>query len=144
MKNTVLKLCLASLLLLVPLWGSAETEAKQSCEQVQSMLKEGAPAADVVRATMETGMTLAEATVFAMVCGGETSRVAIATAGVEAAGNLAQAQSVASAVLATAGQTGAVADAINIAMKAYARSMPQPNVHEDNYTPYGSGISPAT
>jgi len=144
MKNTLQYLCLLSVLAAVNLPASAQPGEKPSCEKVQGLLKNGSPAADVVRATMDSTMTLAEATVFAMVCGGEENRVAIATAGIESAGNLAQAQSVANAVLATAGQTGAVADAVNGAMKVYAEGMPQPYVHEDKYTPYGGGVSPST
>ena len=127
----------------MPLAANAQADETPSCEKVQAMLKGGNSVGDVVRATMGEGMTLVEATVFAMVCGGEDNRVAIATAGIEAAGNLAQAQAVANAGLATAGQTGAVASAVNRAMKEYAEHMPQPSVHEDDFTPTGGGVSPA-
>ena len=144
MKKVMLHVCLTSLLLAMPFAVSAQTGEKPSCELVQNLLEGGSSTGDVVRATVETGMSLAEATVFAMVCGGEENRVDIATAGIEAAGNLAQAQSVANAVLAAAGQTGAVAVAVNEAMEVYARHMPQPGVHQDDYTPTGGGVSPAT
>ena len=144
MKIALRNLCLASLLALALLAAIAQSDEMPSCEKVQVLLNNGSSATDVVRATMDKTMTLAEATVYAMVCGGEENRVAIATAGIESAGNLAQAQSVANAVLATAGQTGAVANAVNGAMKVYAEHMPQPYVHEDKYTPYGGGVSPST
>lgn len=146
MKNALLQWYLAGWLAVMPVVASAQTVAtdKQSCDRVRYLLDVGSPAGAVVRDTVAAGMTLAEATVFAMVCGGEENRVAIATAGVELAGNLAQAQSVATAVKATAGQTGAVAVAVDKAMLEYARLMPQPNVHQDEYTPTGGGVSPAT
>jgi hypothetical protein len=90
-------------------------------------------------------MSLAEATVYAMECGGDEHREAIATAGIEAAENLAQAQSVADAVLASAGQIRAVVAGVHAALQEYVRAMPQPDVYEDKYTPTGGdgAVSPA-
>ena len=140
MRNALPVMCLCGLLAAIPLGVSAQVEEQQSCDNISELLAGGSSAGDVVRATMATGMNLVEATVFAMVCGGEANREAIATAGIEAAGNLAQAQSVAYAVLATAGQTGPVADAVRLAMDDYARHMPQPDVYQDEFTPTGGGV----
>jgi hypothetical protein len=135
---------IAGFLLLHALCGYGQAEETRSCEPVQSLLARGTAPEDVVRAVVDTGMTLGEATVFAMVCGGEANRVAIATAGVSLAGNLAQAKSVANSVLATAGETGPVAGAVDAALQDYVKNMPQPSVYEDQYTPHGGGASPAT
>jgi hypothetical protein len=50
---------------------------------------------------------------------------------------------VSNAVLATAGQTGPVAEAARAALAEYARHMPQPDVYKDEFTPTGGGVSPA-
>jgi len=145
MKNPLLTLCLSGLLAGMPLAAGAQVPVQASCDTVKNSLSGGSSAGDVVRATVETGMGLAEATVFAMVCVGDQNPEAIATAGIAAAGNLAQAQSVANAVLASAGQTGTVADAVRAAMQDYVRHMPQPDVYQDKYAPTGgdSTVSPA-
>jgi hypothetical protein len=143
MQNTLLRVFLASLLALVPGIASAQEVEEASCDKVRAWLAADSSADEVVQAVVATGITLAEATVFAMVCGGEENRVAIASAGVASAGNLAQAQFVADAVMAAAGQTGAVADAVRAAVKTYAENMPQPEVYQDNYTPRGGSVSPA-
>ena len=135
---------IASFVLLQALSGYGQVEDPRSCEPVLSSLAQRASPEDVVSAVVDMGMTLGEATVFAMVCGGEANRVAIATAGVGLAGNLAQAKSVANSVLATAGETGPVASAVEVALQDYVENMPQPSVYEDEYTPHGGGASPAT
>jgi hypothetical protein len=134
---------LASLLALMPLAASA-LENEAAYNDVISSLDGGATPGDIIRALVnDYDMTLAEATVFAMVSGGQANRVAFATAGIESAGNLAQAQSVAYAVKAAAGDTGAVATAVDQAIAKYAELMPQPSVYEDEYSPTGGAISPA-
>ena len=143
MKRTMLNVFLVSLLALMPLAASA-LENEAAYNDVVSSLEGGTTPGDIIRALIKDyDMTLAEATVFAMVSGGQANRVAFATAGIESAGNLAQAQSVAYAVKATAGDTGAVATAVDQAMAKYAELMPQPNVYEDEYSPTGGAISPA-
>ncbi len=122
----------------------AVAEEAPPCEQLVAQLDGGAPPGDAVRATMETGFTLSEAAVYTLVCGGEPYRVDVATASVMLSGNMAQAQSVASALLRTAGQTGPVAVAVDHALTEYARGIPQPGVHQDVYTPHGGGVSPAS
>jgi hypothetical protein len=145
MKPSLRALFLFGLLAYIPLAAVAQDEGERSCDAVLSLLAGGSSAGDVVRATVATGMSLAEATVYAMECGGDENREAIATAGIEAAGNFAQAQSVADAVLASAGQTGSVAEAVSAALQDYIKHMPQPDVYQDKYTPTGGdgAVSPA-
>jgi hypothetical protein len=143
MKSTILNVFLASLLALMPLAASA-LENEAAYNDVVSSLDGGTSSGDIISALIKDyDMTLAEATVFAMVSGGQANRVAFATAGVELASNLPQAQSVANAVKATAGDPGAVATAVDQAMEEYARHMPQPDVYKDDYSPKGGAVSPA-
>jgi len=115
-----------------------------SCEQLKAILDDIAPASQAVLLTMDTGLTLAEAAVYTLVCGGENHRVEVATDSIMMSGNLAQAQSVASALVRTAGETGAVAIAVDQALRDFARTVQQPDVHQDAYTPHGGGVSPAS
>lgn len=149
MKTPFLNALALGAILMAPLSGSAQDVPGQqspdvessSCTELRDMLSEGASAKDTVLQAVASGMTLIEATVYTMVCGGDANRVAVATAGITLADNLAQAHSVANGVLAAAGKTGPVADAVTTALAAYARNVPQPNVHQDAYTP--TGVSPS-
>jgi hypothetical protein len=144
MKNTFLTVFFASLLALLPL-GANAVENQAAYDEVISSLAASTAPADIISSLVNNhGMTLTAATVFAMVSGGQDNRVAFATAGIGLAGNLAQAQSVANGVKATAGQSGVVADAVDAALEQYVRTMPQPNVYEDDYSPAGGGVSPAS
>lgn len=145
MKDTLLKLCLRGLFIGVVLSAGAQAAQQPSCASIQKSLAGGSSADAVIRTVVESGMSLADATVYALVCVGEENPEAIATAGIEAAGNLPQAQSVATAVLATTGETGPVAEAVRAAMHEYTRRMPQPDVYQDKYTPTGGDqvVSPA-
>jgi hypothetical protein len=141
-KTTVLNVFFAAILALVPLAASA-LENQAAYNDVNTSLTAGTAPADIIRALIgDYDMTLAEATVFAMVSGGEGNRSAFATAGVESAGNYPQAQSVVVAVKATAGQTGVVADAADAAMDEYTKLMPQPYIHHDDDIPTGGGTRP--
>jgi len=153
MKNTLLNLFLASLLAVFPWAASAEDngasgyslEHKAAYDAVNSELGKSTAPADIIRMLTKEpyDMSLSEATVFAMVSGGQANRVAFATAGIESASNLAQAQAVANAVKATVDVPGAVATAVDEAMVKYAELMAQPDVYKDVYSPKGAGVSPA-
>lgn len=145
MKSSMLVLSFFAGLLLLPAIAHSQTltEDAAAYQAVQNMLADGSSPSGVVDAMVSRGMTLSEATVFAMVSGGEQHRVAIATAGVAAADTLAEARTVADAVVATSGQSGPVAIAVREALHRYADSMPAPSVYEDDYTPTGTGVSPA-
>lgn len=148
MKKMVLSFAMAGVLGLQSILGTAQESARidfsEAHNTVQSMLAAGSSGRAVVDATMASGMSLSEATVFAMVSGGESHRVNIAEAGISAAGNTAQALTVADAVLATAGETGPVADAVREVLQRDTALMERPSVYEDDYTPTGAGVSPST
>jgi hypothetical protein len=145
MKKVFYLLCLSSVLTCVVIPAVAQGDEALSCDNVRDMLAGGSSATEVVHATVQTGMSLVDATVFAISCVGNENPEAIATAGIEAAGNLAQAQSVADAVLASAGQIRAVSTGVYAALQEYIKNMPQPEVYEDKYTPTGgdNAVSPA-
>lgn len=116
-----------------------------ACDSVRQTLAGGGSAAAVIAAATEAGMSRADATVYVMGCVGDDHPEAIAAAGVAAADNLAQAQAVADAVLAVAGENAVVTNAVNFALRDYIQHMPQPDVYEDKYTPTGGddAVSPA-
>jgi hypothetical protein len=135
----MITLCLSVLLTILPLSASGQ-ESSEAYNEVKSSLAAGVSHEDIIRTLMAGhDMGLSEATVFALVSGGEANRVAFSTAGIDLATSLAQAQGVATAIKATAGETGAVAAAVDIAMDEFIRTMPQPDVYENKYSPMGSG-----
>jgi hypothetical protein len=125
---------------------AATTLIKEQCNcfVLLDMLEDEANAEDVVRASVAMGMNLSAATVYALECGGESHRTAIAVAGVRLANSLAQAQAIANAVLAAVGQNGDLSAALREAVALVARGLPQPNVYVDEYTPTGPEVSPAS
>jgi hypothetical protein len=142
MGMTVAGITLAAVFALASPGTSAQVEVDPAFDTVKELVGSSSPET-VINAVMNTGKTLPEATVYAMVAGGEANRVVLATAGVGMAGNLAQAREVGNAVMAAAGETGPVADAVRVALDEYARHMDQPSVYEDEYSPGGGGISPS-
>jgi hypothetical protein len=119
---------------------TAEGDAP-SCDTIREMLAAGSSADDVIAATMALDLSRAAATVFAVGCVGEDNPEAVAAVGVTTADNLAEAQSVADAVKASAGDNAVVINAVNFALRDYIQHMPQPEVYQDQYTPAGRGRS---
>jgi len=133
------------LLITLPFSANAMMDEVAAYSTVQSMLANGSSAEDIITALKEDGRTLSESTVFAMVSGGENMRVAFAKAGVALAGSQMEAQAVVDAVLATAGETGPVADAVQVAMNSYIKSMPPPSSYTGgNIATGGGAVSPST
>ena len=130
--------------LLLSVQAAAQVADANSCDEVARRFAAGESAQDIVRWAMTTDRTLLEATIFTLVCGGEGNRVAVAGAGIGLSDTLGQAQSVAYGLRRTAGETGPVALAVDEALRTYIERMPQPGIHEDEYTPHGTGVSPAT
>ena len=140
MRNSFGYLLLACFMAWMPVAVSAQDNTTAT-EAVNASLMSGTSHADIIRALTEEpyNMSLSEATVFAMNAGGEANRAAFIAAGIQSAATLPQAQSVAAAVKASAGETGAVADAADAAMLEYARLMDQPFIHHDDDIPSGGG-----
>ena len=107
------------------------------CDQVESMLVEGRSASAVIAALVVKGRLLPEATVYAMGCGGDANRVAIATAGVALSTTLAEAQAVTAAVVAAAGETSPAAAAAREALKIFEFTAKQPVGYKTDYMPQG-------
>jgi hypothetical protein len=144
-KCTLFGLCLSGLLFIQPLAANPQPEEDESCQRVDKRLQGGDSAKEVITGVVDGGMSLTEATVFAMVCGGQGNRVAMVTAGVALAGSLAEAQSVVSGVIAAAGEGSPEAVAVHEAFNAYKRTAKQPAVYEKEHIPQGGFvISPAT
>ena len=142
---TLLNLCLAGVFAVLPLTAVAVVEGDESCERVERLLQAGISAKGVVAEVVDGGMTLTEATVFAMACAGQDNRIAIATAGVALAGSLSEAQAVVTGVVAAAGETSQEAAAVREAFNTYKRTAKQPAVYEREHIPHGGFVvSPAT
>ncbi len=135
---------ITGLLALMPHGASALMGQEEAYAKVQSMLGSGGTPADIIYALEKDGRTLSESTVFAMVSGSEENRVDFATSGVMAANSLLEAQVVVDAVLAVAGETGPVADALAIAMDSYIRTMPPPFSRNNNVATKSRGVVAAT
>ena len=135
----------AWMLVLFSLTASAALETDPSCERIEQMLVMGSPPHDVLAAVVNDGMSLVEATVFAMVCGGQENRIDIVTAGVEMADSLAEARSVVAAVVAATGDSSPESAAARAALDTYEKTARQPDVYESDYIPHGGGgVSPST
>ena len=143
MTDKISRWLLVSILIFTPCILAAQ-ENNAATEAVNTSLMIGTSHADIIRALTEEpyNMPLSEATVFAMNAGGDANRTAFVAAGIQSASTLPQAQSVAAAVKASAGETGAVADAADAAMQEYARLMDQPFIHHDEDLPSGGGTRP--
>jgi hypothetical protein len=154
MQKTILTLSLSGLLSLLPLAAAgAEVGESEAYETVHTMLAQGSPHGEVIAALRGTeGMSLPEATVFAVVSGGEANQVDFALAGLAAAATLEEAETVVAAVLAAAGENGPVADAVNRELLAYRRrETPPPGYggHDRHYGGcdwhhQGCNVSPST
>jgi hypothetical protein len=143
--NLLTGLAGAWMLVLFSLTASAELETDPSCERIEQLLVMGSSPHDVLAAVVNDGMSLVEATVFAMVCGGQENRIDIVTAGVEMADSLAEARSVVAAVVAATGDSSAESAAARAALDTYEKTARQPDVYESDYIPHGGGgVSPST
>ena len=143
MKQTILRLGVLSLLLALPLGANAMMNEGDAYATVQSMLGSASLPVSIISTLKDDGRTRPEATVFAMVSGGEDNRVAFAIAGVESSTSLMEAQLVTQAVLAAAGETGPVADAVREAMHAYSKTLRPPTTFDGGRIANGSGVSPS-
>jgi hypothetical protein len=145
MKHTLLRLTLLSLLISIPFGANATMDEAAAYSTVQTMLAASSTPADIIAALKDDGRALSEATVFAMVSGGEDNRVAFATAGVASATSLMEAQTVVDAVLATAGQTGPVAEALQVAFTEYSSNIQPPSTYTGgNIATGGGAVSPSS
>ncbi len=147
MKISLLPLFLAGLMAYLPLSATALMDKREARDTVVNMLGESQSAAAVIAALVADGRGLIDATIFALVSGGEENREAIARAGIASAGSLAEAQSVANALIATAGATGPLADVVAQEMKAYRETLTPPSTYQGSGIATGGGgqaVSPSS
>ena len=136
---------LAGFLTALPFAANAQFVGEDNrCEQIETMLVAGKSPSEVLAALVTSGMVLPEATVFAMGCGGNINRVAIATAGVELSSSLAEAQAVTAAVVVAAGTSSPEAAAAREALKLFELTAKQPVGYKSDYTPQGGGAVSAS
>jgi hypothetical protein len=151
MRTTPFTAFFAGLLALLPLSASAlESEevstyvdsSLAAASYVVSSLAAGTSPEDIIRALVDShGMTLPEATVFAMVAAGQANHAAFATAGIRQAGSLEEAREVADAVQ-VVDESIDVATAVGAAVNKFVAA---PQVYENNYSSVGgtAAVSPA-
>ena len=144
MKTIFLPLCVALALASVTSNAIAVMDETEARDTVVSMLDQSQPATEIIAALMADGRDLIDATIFALVSGGENNRTAFAEAGIASATSLAQAQSVSYALIATAGATGPVADTVETAMKTYSNRLTPPSTYQGSGIATGGGsVSPS-
>jgi hypothetical protein len=138
MKNIIRSAWLATLLALVPFTLNA-TENAAVIDAVNAALMAGTGHGNIINSlTAEPfNMSLEDATVAAMEAGSASNSEAFAAAGVAAAANLPEAESVAIAVKGA----GADAAAVDLAMQEYVKLMDQPFIHHDGTIPTGGGLT---
>lgn len=144
MKSAFLHLCLTAVLAFLPLAANAAMSDGEAQSMVQSMLDDGRTAGEAINALMDDGRNLIDATIFGLVSGGESYRTAFAEAGISMATSLSEAQSVAYALIATAGEAGAVATTVDHALAEYKSSMPLPSIYQGGGIAPGGGVSPSS
>ena len=148
MHKALITLWLATIMAFTSLLASAEVDQQDPAfEAVKTAVANGDSAESIIRMLIAEpyGKTLAEATVYAMVAGGQENRTAMIEAGIGLATTLPQAQQVAYAVEAAAGSASADAGTARDAVAEYAQNMPPPEVYQQNYSPTGGGtdVSPS-
>ena len=131
-------------MLALPLGANALMNENEAQATVVSMLAEGNSAAEVIAALMADGRDLIDATIFALVAGGQENRVAFAEAGTAAAKSFEELQSVANALIATAGATGSVAQAVTLAVTEYKSTLTPPSTYQGGGIATGGDVSPST
>lgn len=130
---------IACFLACLTLVAGVRADSPPSCDKIRDLMAGGSSADAVVQVAMQSGLSLADATVYVLDCVGDDNPQAVAVAGIAAAENLAQARAVADAVLAKVAPGSPVALAVEKALQDYVKYMPQPGVYEDKYIPSGGG-----
>ncbi|MEP5570016.1 MAG: hypothetical protein ABJN62_19405 [Halioglobus sp.] len=108
-----------------------------TADPISAALAEGkSPAAIIEMLTADPSeMSLEEATLAAVDAGGESNQEAFAVAGIAAAGDLVEAESLATALKAA----GIDASVVDASMQQFVRLMDQPFIHHDGTIPTGGG-----
>ena len=134
--KVLLKNGLLACALVVTSIGSAVAQ-NTTADAINAALVEGkSPAAIIEMLIAEpSGMSVEEATMAAVEAGGESNQNAFAAAGISAAGDLVEAESIATALKAA----GVDASVVDASMQGFVRLMDQPFIHHDGTIPTGGG-----
>ncbi len=149
MHKALMTLWLVAVMAVTSLVANAQQVDEQdpAFQAVKTAVANGDSAESIIRMLVAEphSKTLAEATVYAMVAGGQENRTAMIEAGIGLASTLPQAQQVAYAVEAAAGTGSADAGTAKDALADFARALPPPDVYQQNYSPTGGGsdVSPS-
>lgn len=147
MQKALITLWLATVMAFTSLFAAAVDEQDPAFQAVKSSVANGDSAESVVRMLTQDphGKSLSEATVYAMVAGGQDNRSDMIKAGIGLATTLPQAQQVAFAVEAAAGSTSSDTATAKQALGDFAKALPAPEVYQQNYSPTGGGtdVSPS-
>ncbi len=144
MRSAILRLCLTGMLACLPLMATAAMSDSEAQSMVQTMLDDGRTAGEVITALMSDGRNLIDATIFGLVSGGESYRTLFSAAGISMSKSLSEAQSVAYALLATAGESGAVAATVDDALADYKSLIAPPSSYQGGGIAPGGGVSPSS
>jgi len=148
-KARVPGLCLVALMALFARSVSAVTASQEAvrdetCQQLEQRLDAGQAPSVVITTLTESGMSRADATVFAMLCIGKEYQATIAAAGVHGAADLVEVRAVAEAVFAAAGASSLAVEAARTELGRKERLARQPSVYQGEYELGGGGVSPST
>ena len=127
--KVLLKNCLLACVIVVTFIGVAVAQ-NTTADAIGAALAEGkSPAAIIEMLTADPSeMSLEEATLAAVDAGGESNQEAFAVAGIAAAGDLVEAESLATALKAA----GIDASVVDSSMNQFVKLMDQPFIHHDS------------
>ena len=140
MKNRLLQCCVAGLVLSLPVAATAKMDDAQARADVTIMLGEGSTALEVIDALVADGRELVDACVLATGAVEDKRRMEFVNTCINSTTSSDQAQSVADALIAVAGDNTVLADAITQVMNAYStETLPPPATYQGDGIATGGG-----
>ena len=145
MKNTLLLFAMAVLISSVTLSANAMMDDAQARADVTIMLGEGSTATEVISALVADGRELVDACVLATGAVQDKRRLAFVSTCINSSTSTTQAQSVADALIAAAGENTLLATAITQVMNTYStETLPPPATYQgDGISTGGGSVSPS-
>ena len=140
MKNRILQSCLAGLILSLSLAANAKMDDAQARADVTIMLGEGSTAPEVIEALVADGRELVDACVLATGTVEDSRRMEFVNTCISSTTSTAQAQSVADALIAAAGDNTVLASAIAQVMSTYStETLVPPSTYQGDGIATGGG-----
>ena len=146
MKNTLLLFAMAILISSVTLSANAMMDDAQARADVTIMLGEGSTATEVISALVADGRELVDACVLATGAVQDKRRMEFVSTCINSSTSTTQAQSVADALIAAAGENTLLATAITQVMNTYStETLPPPATYQgDGIATGGGSVSPSS